>query len=182
MGLRRYTAFRLAWRAETDLRERLVAHLQRLHFAFHDEAQTGQLMAHANTDVYQINQMLNLGPISLSSVFILVGVIIVMAAKNVVLMVLALGALPLLNVLATRFVAAHGPGGVRAAAQARRPVGRRRGDRRRHPRGEGLRRRAAAAGAPSHRGRRSATTASMAAARLRAGFLPCSTSCRRCRW
>lgn len=109
MGLRRYTAFRLAWRAETDLRERLVAHLQRLHFAFHDEAQTGQLMAHANTDAYQINQMLNLGPISLSSVFILVGVIVVMASKNVVLMVLALGALPLLNVLAARFARQMGP-------------------------------------------------------------------------
>ena len=44
-GLRRYAAFGLAWRVETDIRMRLVAHLQRLHFAFHDQAQTGQLMA-----------------------------------------------------------------------------------------------------------------------------------------
>jgi ABC-type multidrug transport system fused ATPase/permease subunit len=35
-GLRRYAAFGLAWRVETDIRMRLVAHLQRLHFAFHD--------------------------------------------------------------------------------------------------------------------------------------------------
>ena len=34
---------------------RLVAHLQTLHFAFHDRAQTGQLMAYANTDIQQIN-------------------------------------------------------------------------------------------------------------------------------
>ena len=44
-ALRRYTAFRIAYRVETDLRERLFAHLQLLHFAFHDQAQTGQLMA-----------------------------------------------------------------------------------------------------------------------------------------
>ena len=50
-GLRRYGAFRLAFRVETDLRQQLFAHLQRLHFAFHDEAQTGQLMARANTDI-----------------------------------------------------------------------------------------------------------------------------------
>ena len=56
-GLRRYAAFRLAYRVETDLRERLFAHLQRLHFAFHDEAQTGQLMARANTDIQQINKI-----------------------------------------------------------------------------------------------------------------------------
>ena len=56
-GLRRYAAFGLALRVETDLRMNLVAHLQRLHFAFHDQAQTGRLMAHANTDVQQINNV-----------------------------------------------------------------------------------------------------------------------------
>ena len=40
-GLRRYLAFREARWIEADLRERLFAHFQRLHFAFHDRAQTG---------------------------------------------------------------------------------------------------------------------------------------------
>src|SRR5690606_22566521 len=40
-GLRRYLAFREARWIEADLRERLFSHLQRLHFAFHDRAQTG---------------------------------------------------------------------------------------------------------------------------------------------
>ena len=93
MGLRRYTAFRMSYRVETDLRARLFAHLQLLHFAFHDEAQTGQLMARANTDLYQITQWLTLGPISLSSVFILVGVVVVMVLASPVLALLALGAL-----------------------------------------------------------------------------------------
>src|SRR5262245_42982277 len=48
-GVRRYTAFRMAHRVETDLRMRLVAHVQRLHFAFHDEAHSGHLMANAQT-------------------------------------------------------------------------------------------------------------------------------------
>jgi ATP-binding cassette, subfamily B, bacterial len=171
MGLRRYTAFRLAWRAETDLRERLVAHLQRLHFAFHDEAQTGQLMAHANTDVYQINQMLNLGPISLSSVFILVGVVVVMATKNVVLMVLALGALPLLNVLATRFARRMGP----VAFEQQRKLGDVSGVVEETV--AGIRAVKGFGAEPMQMARLSAEAdgvydRSMAAARLRAGFLP----------
>ncbi len=103
MGMRRYGALRMSYRVETNLRARLFAHLQLLHFAYHDEAQTGQLMAHANTDLYQISQWLSLGPISLSSLFILIGVIIVMVLSSPVLALLALGALPLLNVMATRF-------------------------------------------------------------------------------
>jgi ATP-binding cassette, subfamily B, bacterial len=102
-GLRRYTAFRMSYRTETDLRARLFAHLQLLHFAFHDEAQTGQLMANANTDLYQITQWLTLGPISLSSLFILIGVLVVMVLASPVLALLALGALPLLNIVAARF-------------------------------------------------------------------------------
>jgi ATP-binding cassette, subfamily B, bacterial len=108
-GLRRYTAFRLSYRIETDMRDRLFAHLQRLHFAFHDEAQTGQLMSRANTDIFQVNQVLVVLPISLASIFILIGVIAVMASKSVLLTVLALGALPFLNIAAARFSHRIGP-------------------------------------------------------------------------
>ena len=64
--LRRYGAFRVAYRIETDLRHRLFAHLQRLHFAFHDEAQTGQLMARAISDIQQINQVMMIMPLASS--------------------------------------------------------------------------------------------------------------------
>jgi ATP-binding cassette subfamily B protein len=102
-GLRRYAAFRISYRTETDLRWRLFAHLQRLHFAFHDRAQTGQLMARANTDIQQINQVVVLLPLTAASMLILLGVIVVMVTKSALLALLALGALPLLNVMATRF-------------------------------------------------------------------------------
>ncbi len=112
MGVRRYGAWRIAFRVETDLRERLFAHLQRLHFAFHDEAQTGQLMSRANTDILQINQMLTYVPITISSIAILIGVIVVMVAASPLLALLALGLLPLLNVMATRFVRRAAPIGL----------------------------------------------------------------------
>jgi ATP-binding cassette, subfamily B, bacterial len=112
MGVRRYSAWRIAFRVETDLRDRLFAHLQSLHFAFHDEAQTGQLMSRANTDILQVNQMLTYVPITISSVAVLAGVIVVMVAANPLLALLALGALPFLNVLATRFVARASPIGL----------------------------------------------------------------------
>jgi ATP-binding cassette, subfamily B, bacterial len=102
-GLRRYCAFRISYRAETDLRQRLFAHLQRLHFAFHDHAQTGQLMARANSDIQQVNQVVILVPLTISNVLVLFGAITVMLLESVSLALLAMAALPLLGYAATRF-------------------------------------------------------------------------------
>jgi ATP-binding cassette, subfamily B, bacterial len=102
-GTRRYLAFRVAWRVETDLRERLYAHLQRLHFAFHDEAQTGQLMARAATDLQQIQGLIVFVPISIANVLTVAGVATVMFIANWQLALVALATLPLLNVAAKLF-------------------------------------------------------------------------------
>jgi ATP-binding cassette subfamily B protein len=102
-ALRRYSAFRISYRAETDLRQRLFAHLQRLHFAFHDQAQTGQLMARANSDIQQVNQVVILLPLTISNILILLGTVSVMLLKSVTLALLAIGALPFLAYFATRF-------------------------------------------------------------------------------
>ena len=102
-ALRRYTAFRIAYRVETDLRERLFAHLQRLHFAFHDQSQVGQLMARANSDIQQVNLVVVLLPLTVATTFLLAGVIVVMISRSLILAVFALGALPLLSVAAARF-------------------------------------------------------------------------------
>lgn len=102
-SVRRYGAFRVANRVETDLRDRLFAHLQRLHFAFHDQAQTGQLMARANTDLQQIHMVVILLPLTIASMLTLVAVVVIMARTSVLLTVLALGLLPFLNVAAARF-------------------------------------------------------------------------------
>ncbi len=102
-GLRRYAAFGLAWRVETDIRMRLVAHLQRLHFAFHDQAQTGQLMAFANTDIQQINNVVLLVPLTIASTIQMVAVVIILVLRSPGLALFALGLLPFLNFSATRF-------------------------------------------------------------------------------
>jgi ATP-binding cassette subfamily B protein len=102
-GLRRYAAFRLALRVETDLRMRLVAHLQRLHFAFHDDAQTGQLMANANSDIMQVQNVVLLIPLTIASTLTMITVIVLLLLRSVGLAFFALAALPLLQFAAARF-------------------------------------------------------------------------------
>ena len=102
-GIRRYLAFREARWIETDLRERLFAHFQRLHFAFHDRAQTGQLMSRANTDLQQIQAFVVMIPLTISNGVTVLAVTVILFLTDPLLALLALGSLPFLNVLATRF-------------------------------------------------------------------------------
>ena len=102
-GLRRYAAFREARWIEADLRERLFAHLQRLHFAYHDRAQTGQLMSRANTDLQQIQAFVVMIPLTISNSVTVIAVTVILVTIDPLLTLLALGSLPFLNVLATRF-------------------------------------------------------------------------------
>ena len=102
-GLRRYIAFREARWVEASLRDRLFAHLQRLHFAYHDQAQTGQLMSRANTDLQQVQAFVVMIPLTISNAFTVLSVTVILLLIDPVLTLLALGSLPFLNVLATRF-------------------------------------------------------------------------------
>lgn len=108
-GGRRYLAFGAALRVETELRHRLFAHLQRLHFAFHDEAQTGQLMSRAATDLQQIQGFVVLIPITVSNAVTVLAVSVLLVLMDAKLALLALGALPLLNLFAKRFSSAVHP-------------------------------------------------------------------------
>src|SRR4051812_42604069 len=109
-GLRRYVAIGVAARIETDLRQRLFAHLQRLHFAFHDEAQTGQLMARANSDLQQIQFFLVFIPLAIANVLTVILVAVVLFITNAGLAALALCALPFVNIAAKRFSSRIHPG------------------------------------------------------------------------
>ncbi len=66
-GMRRYAAMRLAIRIQTDLRQQLFEHFQRLSFAFHDTTHTGQLMARANSDVEQIQNLVVYIPLTFAN-------------------------------------------------------------------------------------------------------------------
>ncbi len=102
-GARRYFAFRVSRSVETTLRHRLFAHLQRLHFAFHDKAATGQLMSRANTDLQQVQAFVVMIPVTFSNAITVVAATAIMISINATLALLALGALPLVNILAKRF-------------------------------------------------------------------------------
>jgi ATP-binding cassette subfamily B protein len=102
-GFRRYYAFREARWCEATLRERNYAHIQRLHFAFHDTAATGQLMSRANTDLQQIQAFVVMIPLTISNGVTVLAVTVILFMTDPVLTLLALGSLPFLNVLATRF-------------------------------------------------------------------------------
>ncbi|MGI8791611.1 MAG: ABC transporter ATP-binding protein [Acidimicrobiales bacterium] len=102
-GLRRYQAFGIAWKGETALRQQLFAHLQRLHFAFHDHAQTGQLMSRSATDIQQVQSFLVMIPITISNVMTLLSVTTILFLINVKLAAISLVALPFINVAAKRF-------------------------------------------------------------------------------
>jgi ATP-binding cassette subfamily B protein len=102
-GIRRYLAFREARWIEASLREQLFAHFQRLHFAFHDRAQTGELMSRANTDLQQIQAFVVMIPLTIFNGVTVLAVTVILTTIDPILTLLALGSLPFLNVLSTRF-------------------------------------------------------------------------------
>lgn len=102
-GFRRYKAFQEGRRCERRLRQRMFEHIERLHFGFHDRTQTGQLMSRANTDLQQIHMLITLVPLTVSNFVIVACTTIILASIDPVLTLLALGPLPLVNVLGRRF-------------------------------------------------------------------------------
>ncbi|MGF1595426.1 MAG: ABC transporter ATP-binding protein [Acidimicrobiales bacterium] len=102
-GLRRYWAFRNARRVEMTLRDRLFAHVQRLHFAFHDSVQTGDLMSRANTDLQHFQNFITMVPVTAGNVVVVIAVTVILLVTAPGLAVLALLFLPLVNVMGRRF-------------------------------------------------------------------------------
>jgi len=63
--IRRYIQSIAVLRVETNIRDDLYRHLQRLAVAFHDQWQTGQLLSRATTDLSSIRRFLGFGAIFL---------------------------------------------------------------------------------------------------------------------
>ena len=59
--VRRKVASRAVLQLETDLRDELYAHLQRLHVSFHDSWQSGQLLSRAINDINSIRRFVGFG-------------------------------------------------------------------------------------------------------------------------
>jgi len=102
-GLRRYSAFRVAYSVETEMREGMFSNLQRLDFRFHDQSQTGQLMARAATDLQQINQLVVMIPMTMANVLLIPVTGVVLLLVDPTLALVALASLPFINWGAKRF-------------------------------------------------------------------------------
>ena len=108
-GFRWYCAFYVAHRTEHVLRSRLFAHLQELHFGYHDRSQIGNLMARANLDLRQINLLTVFVPVFAANVVMVIAILVVLFTINVKLTLLSLISFPLLAVGAAWFQRLLGP-------------------------------------------------------------------------
>jgi len=103
IGLRRYFGFKLSYRAEADLRNRIFTHIQRLAFSFHDQTPTGQLMARASSDLGQVRLILAMTPITIANLTMFVLVVAVLVLLDPVLGSVAALTVPALFLAASRY-------------------------------------------------------------------------------
>lgn len=103
IGLRRYFGFKLSYRAEADIRNRLFTHIQRMAFAFHDVTSTGELMARASSDLSQLRLILAMLPITLANLTMFVVVAVVLVLIDPILGAVAAMMVPALLITSARF-------------------------------------------------------------------------------
>lgn len=118
LGWRRYLAFRNARLIEARLRDRLFAHVQRLHFSFHDANATGELMSRGNTDLQYFQNFVTLVPLTFANFLVVVTVTVIMVILHPLLTVVALVSLPFVNVLGRRFATRLNPAVLRVQQES----------------------------------------------------------------
>ena len=100
----RYYGEWMSHRVAFDLRNDFYKSVQRLPFAFHDKAQTGDLMSRATSDITESERFIGIGLESLISTLVLLfGVIIAMLLESVDLALYTLPSLVLLVIATVRF-------------------------------------------------------------------------------
>jgi len=103
IGVRRYFGFKLSYRAEADLRNRMFEHIQRLAFSFHDTTSTGELMARASSDLSQMRLVFAMLPITLANLGMFLAVITVLIVLDPILGLVASLTVPVLLLAARRY-------------------------------------------------------------------------------
>ncbi len=104
MWLRRLVLSQAALGMETDMRNDLYAHLQRLPVSFHDQWQSGQLLSRATTDISTIRRFVGFGLVFLiTNVCTYIAVVVLLVRLYWPLaIVVAVGVIPILE-LSRRF-------------------------------------------------------------------------------
>lgn len=100
----RYLSEWIAHRIAYDLRNVLYDHIQRLPFAFHDQAQTGQLISRVSSDVESIQMFAGFGLADvINTALLLIGIAVILLSSSVTLTIIALLPLPVLAAITMRF-------------------------------------------------------------------------------
>ena len=103
IGVRRYFSFRVSYRAEADLRNRMFEHIQRLAFSFHDVTSTGELMARASSDLGQVRLIFAMTPITVANLGMFLTVVTILIALDPVLGAVASLTVPTILLLARTY-------------------------------------------------------------------------------
>jgi len=103
ISMRRYFGFKLSYRAEADVRNRIFTHIQRMAFNFHDTTSTGDLMARASSDLSQLRLILAMLPITLANLAMFLVVTSVLVIIDPVLGLVASLMVPALLLTSARF-------------------------------------------------------------------------------
>jgi ATP-binding cassette, subfamily B, bacterial len=89
---------------ESDMREELFAHYQKLSFDFYDEQKTGQLMSRLTNDLFAISELYHHGPEeSIIAILKFAGAFIIMMSINVSLTLIIFFFMPFMAVYALHF-------------------------------------------------------------------------------
>ncbi len=103
VGGRRYFAFLLSYRAETELRNKVFEHSQRLAFSFHDRTPAGELMSRASNDLSQVRLIFAMLPITVANLVMFLAVVVVMVRLDLVMGAIVASSIPVLLVLANLY-------------------------------------------------------------------------------
>lgn len=103
IAIRRYYGFKLSYRAEADIRNRIFTHIQRMEFSFHDSTSTGELMARASSDLSQLRLILAMMPITLANLAMFLVVTVVLIVIDPVLGLVSALMIPALLGTSARF-------------------------------------------------------------------------------
>jgi ATP-binding cassette subfamily B protein len=101
-GIRRFSAGRVSWDIDFDLRNTVFGHLSGLDFARHDQLQTGQLVSRTNSDLVLIRTLLTQLPLMLANVLQFLLAVVIMAHLSLLLTAIVVPLMPLLFFLAFR--------------------------------------------------------------------------------
>jgi ATP-binding cassette subfamily B protein len=105
-----YLAERASQHVAYDLRDGLFSKIERLSFAYFDQAQTGQLLTRLTSDVEQIRTLAGTGIVQITAAVIMfIGTLILLIELNWQLALLSLLTIPALFVVLFKFVRKIGP-------------------------------------------------------------------------